>query len=90
MNCALCNCITEEGSLKCRCICHGYYESLRRLPEDDTIKAPAPELQEAEREIERLRAHVASLASQLADERVENQRLRKQAADGNAARGTTE
>jgi len=55
-----------------------------------TVKPPPPELQDAEREIERLRARVQSLASQLADERVENQRLRKQAADGNAARGTTE
>jgi hypothetical protein len=41
-----------------------------------TIKAPAPDPQEAEREIERLRARVASLSSQLADELVENQRLR--------------
>ena len=55
-----------------------------------TVKPPPPELQDAEREIERLRARVQSLASQLADELVEHQRLRKQAADGNAARGTTE
>jgi len=41
-----------------------------------TIKPPPPELQDAEREIERLRARVQSLASQLADELVENQRLR--------------
>jgi hypothetical protein len=35
-----------------------------------TIKPPPPELQDAEREIERLRARVQSLASQLADELV--------------------